>query len=124
MKPVVLALVIVLSLGYTTSVAQNPLGMDSFSWHELLLLSQERQRLREEAYVRLQVDLETQRRADKLNALYKEIAGLFNLLKQEQTIQFTLQQKNIVDIKHDALVSKLTANLKKKVEELWDINRR
>lgn len=123
MKVVVLLTIIILSVSY--SLAQsNPFGMSHMAWYELVSSSQARQHEREVAQREFDARLEFKQRADRVETLYKDIAELFNVLNVEQARQFQLEAEGVKSVKQDVLVSRLSGELKNKVEDLNKINHR
>ncbi|HLB41243.1 MAG TPA: hypothetical protein VJN02_00060 [Gammaproteobacteria bacterium] len=126
MKTVALVLVLMTTLGYsylTLAQSDNPLGLTSFQWLELQRVSEINRQARESIQRQIEAQMELKRRGQKLNTLYSEMAELFNTLNGEQVIQYQQQVKGIVDIKQNVIVSKLTGELRDKVEILWKMNK-
>jgi hypothetical protein len=59
----------------------------------------------------------------KVIETHKRIVEIYNNLSVEQEKQFHLALENIVDVRQTALVSRLTRELKKQVDELEKLNR-
>lgn len=107
----------------TLAQSDNPLGLTSFQWLELQRVSEINRQARESIQRQIEAQMELKRRGQKLNTLYSEMAELFNTLNGEQVIQYQQQVKGIVDIKQNVIVSKLTGELRDKVEILWKMNK-
>ncbi len=125
MKAMVLVLVIVLCVGYCTKAtvqAQRPDRFNQLWLAQMLMESEQREHEQEVAKREFDNRMELKRKADTLNALYKDIGELLQVLGKEQTRQFQLEVEGERSIKQDVLVSKLSGELKAKVDALNKLN--